>query len=269
MKEKSVPTETDWTLDSIRRFWNYHGQKPQVDSEYFSFQVGDALLNLLRRGSAFSKQWTVLDFGCGPGFLLERFLAVGNKCYGFDFSNGTVDRVNSKFSTHPNWSGAVSSSSLPISYDQNFFDLVTCMETLEHLLDDMLPATLNEIHRLLKPHGIAFFTTPANEELSASHVYCPFCDHEFHKIQHVRSFTQKDISDLLSAHGFKVIYCEAIDLFELQKNKKVTKHNVARSVKYYMNRFLDVVNPIAAQDPRYRVPRCSTGPNLCVVAEKV
>lgn len=267
MKEKAV--STDWTLVSIRRFWNYHGQKQQVDSEYFSFQVGDALLNLLRRVKAFSEHWTVLDFGCGPGFLLERFLAMGNNCYGFDFSNGTVDRVNNKFSTQPNWSGAVSSSSLPVRYGQNFFDLVTCVETLEHLLDDMLPPTLNEIHRLLKPNGIAFFTTPANEDLSASNVYCPFCDHEFHKIQHVRSFTKESISALLSAHGFKVIYCEAIDLFELQKNRKVTKHSVARSLRYYMNRFLDEINPITAQNPRYRVPRCGTGPNLCVVAEKV
>lgn len=259
----------EWSHESIRRFWNYHGQKQQVETEYFSYQVGDALLNLLVRAKAFSKEWNVLDFGCGPGFLLERFLRKGNSCYGFDFSNRTVEKVNEKFSPRQNWKGAVSASELPIGYETGFFDLVTCIETVEHLLEDMIPTTLKEIHRLLKPSGIALFTTPAQEDLSQSHIYCPFCDHEFHKVQHVRSFTPESMTGLLTRHGFKVIYCESIDLFELQHNKKLTKHNLARSAKSRITRILDVLSPVPAKIEGYRSPRCTAGPNLCVIAEKV
>lgn len=258
----------EWTHESIRRFWNYHGQKPQIDSEYFSFQVGDALVNLLKRANAFPQGGSILDFGCGPGFLLERLLTTNNTCYGFDFSDGTVDRVNRKFFSRKNWEGAISATQLPTSYDASLFDVITCIETLEHLLDDMIPTTLGELHRLLKRNGIVFFTVPSDENLAESSVYCPFCDHEFHKVQHVRSFNNESIAALLSHHGFRICYCQSIDLFELQGNKRITRHNVARILKSGINFVLDALSPLPGSG-KYKTPRCSAGPNLCVIAEKV
>ncbi|MBJ6802452.1 class I SAM-dependent methyltransferase [Geomonas propionica] len=264
-----TPKSATWTSESIRRFWNYQGLKTQVVEEYFSFQVGDALWNLLNRAHATPRQGNILDFGCGPGFLLERLLTSGANCYGFDFSDATVDKVNGKFKAEENWRGAISSTELPVAFEDNFFHFVSCIETLEHLLDETLPGTLKELYRLLKTDGIAFFTTPFNEDLSKSMVYCPFCNHEFHKVQHVRSFTHDGIVDLLGSHGFEVVYCEAIDLFALQREKKITRHNLKRASKFFTNLVLDTVAPVAAKDGRLKVPRCTAGPNLCVLARKL
>lgn len=267
MNEK--PVTAAWSPESIRRFWNYQGQKTQVETEYFSFQVVDALANLLQRAHATPRQGNILDFGCGPGFLLERLLTSGADCYGFDFSNATVDRVNAKFAAMRNWKGAISSIELPVGYQDNFFDFISCIETLEHLLDEMLPDTLAELSRLLKQDGIAFFTTPFNENLSDSLIYCPFCNHEFHKVQHVRRFTRESITDLLKQYGFEVLYCEAIDLLALQGEKKITRHSFKRAGKFFVNTLLDLVAPVAAKDGRLYAPRCAPGPNLCVLARKL
>jgi ubiquinone/menaquinone biosynthesis C-methylase UbiE len=177
--------------------------------------------------------------------------------------------VNRKFSTHRYWKGAISASKLPTAYDESFFDLVTCIETLEHLLDEMIPSTLQELHRLLKPRGIVFLTTPYDENLSESYICCPFCNLEFHKVQHVRSFNRDSIQQLLREYGFNIIYCQNIDLFELQRNKWSNSHYIKKFAKGEINRILDIVYPLKSSDNKYKIPRCSAGENLCVLAEKV
>jgi hypothetical protein len=131
-----------------------------------------------------------------------------------------------------------------------------------------MPATLLELHRLLKPRGIAFFTTPYDEKLLESYVYCPFCNQEFHKVQHVRSFNRDSIKQLLNHYGFKIVFCQNIDLFELQKNKWNNGHNIKKSFKRGVNRILDIVHPLQTVDEKYKTPRCTIGSNLCVIAEK-
>lgn len=266
MNENPIPAE--WDAESIRRFWNHLGRNTQVEGEYFSYQVGKALVRLMKRAQVLSTPVSILDFGCGPGFLLEQLLETGNSCSGFDFSDGTVAKVNDKFRGRENWQGAISATTLPVAYQDESFDLVTCIETLEHLLDDMIPPTMHELRRLLAPDGIAFFTTPFAEDLRKSQTYCPFCNHEYHKVQHVRSFDRDSIAGLLSQFGFEVIYCNNIELFELQKTAWGNRHEFKRSLKGICNTIADAIAPVKARDGRYSLPRCSPGPNLCVIARK-
>lgn len=42
----------------------------------------------------------------------------------------------------------------------NYFDFIVCTEVLEHTLDPF--AAMNEIYRILKPEGLAFFSVPFN-----------------------------------------------------------------------------------------------------------
>lgn len=91
-------------------------------------------------------------------------------------------------------------SSLP--FDSNSVDLVVSTEVLEHLSDDLLREATHEISRVLKPGGRFFVTVPYREQLY--HVLCPDCGALFHPAQHLQSFDEARLKELLSEAGLRV-----------------------------------------------------------------
>ena len=100
----------------------------------------------------------VLDVGCGGGILSESMARKGGRVSGID----VAPRVLSIAKLHLHESG------LEVGYreitveDQaretpEAFDVVTCMEMLEHVPDP--PSIIRSVHDLLKPGGQAFFST--------------------------------------------------------------------------------------------------------------
>jgi 2-polyprenyl-6-hydroxyphenyl methylase/3-demethylubiquinone-9 3-methyltransferase len=103
-------------------------------------------------------QATVLDVGCGGGILAESMAREGAVVSGIDIAA----RVLSIAELHLHESG------LEIDYQQKTaevlasesparFDLVSCMEMLEHVPDPM--SIIESIQVLLKPGGHGFFST--------------------------------------------------------------------------------------------------------------
>lgn len=75
----------------------------------------------------------ILDAGCGEGFTLSRFyeLKIGYSLEGIDASEDAI-KIGKKVHPHLNIKrGDIYS----LVYKDNSFDLVTCMEVLEHLED--------------------------------------------------------------------------------------------------------------------------------------
>jgi SAM-dependent methyltransferase len=211
-----MATQAEWTPDKIRDFWNYYGQRIDLHDEYFSYQVGKGIVTFLGISGKMVPGMKLLDLGCGPGFLLQELLSCPYECWGFDYSDQTVKLVNEKFQSFKNWRGAIASDTIPVPFPDGNFDLVACVETLEHLQDDVLFEYLKEVQRLLNINGFALFTVPYEEDLSRNRTYCPFCDTEFHKVQHLRSFTAQSLSALMESHGFRVIYCDRLDFRAFQ-----------------------------------------------------
>ena len=212
-----------WTAATIGRFWEHYGTRTDLRSEYFTYQVGNGIVSFLTFAGRLKPGLLVLDYGCGPGFLVEKLLAKDVRCYGLENSPRAVELVNQKFRKNPNWMGAMEVSEPPAPFPDRTFDVITCLETLEHLLDDRLPLVVEEIHRLLKPGGVALFTTPNNEDLLRSHVYCPFCETSFHKVQHVRSFSDESMRVLLESHGFRTLFCRGINFDAFQRRPSLRK----------------------------------------------
>ncbi|MCX5694886.1 MAG: class I SAM-dependent methyltransferase [Candidatus Omnitrophica bacterium] len=264
-----------WTPEIISRFWNYAGKQSGSQEQCFSKQVGKGLVKFLRDTVRLHDGMSVLDFGCGPGFLIQHLLEQKVICYGVDSSPELVELVNQRFQGYQRWMGATVAFSQSLPYPDSSFDLVTCVEVFEHLLDDNLHPMLFEIYRVLKPGGVAMFTTPNMENLLVNQVFCPFCQTEFHNRQHVRSFCVDSMHKLIQSVGFKVLFCEGVNFTILQNCSAGWKDSSLRN-GYYGIRLLKgiILDRILSRSFPYseafRVRAgCGIGaPHLCAIVER-
>ncbi len=164
----------------------------------------------------------VLDYGCGAGDLAKCLLGAGARVAGIESSPGSVRRSNERFNSHPRWLGAFEAASALPPEHSGHFDLITCVEVVEHLDDATLQNVLSEILRLLKPGGMALYTTPNEERLENNFIYCPFCDTAFHQVQHMRTFDTTSLTTALNAAGFVVEFCQPINIVLLTPGLRST-----------------------------------------------
>jgi 2-polyprenyl-3-methyl-5-hydroxy-6-metoxy-1,4-benzoquinol methylase len=196
----------EWDQEKISRLWNFASQWPPYQNEYFSRMVGAGIINFLKK--IVPLQGDVLDYGCGPGFLVQHLLARGIRCAGVDFSEDSINAVNARFSENPLWKGAKLYTGGKLPFEDDSFDKILCIETIEHLNDEDLDRILKEFHRVLKPKtGQLFITTPNHENLSTNMVFCPHCMQVFHRFQHIHSFSQGSLVELMETKKFSTELC--------------------------------------------------------------
>ncbi|MEI7817427.1 MAG: methyltransferase domain-containing protein, partial [Desulfuromonadales bacterium] len=100
---------------------------------------------------------SVLDIGCGEGFGCRLLAPAVRTICGLDADVETVERAK-LIATAANVSFCCEDAT-NTSYADATFDVVTCMELLEHIPPHSL---LQEIKRVLKTEGFAVFSTPQN-----------------------------------------------------------------------------------------------------------
>lgn len=101
------------------------------------------------------KQSTILDVGCGGGILCEGMAVQGAKVTGLDVETEAIEaaKAHAKASKL-----SIDYVCCPIEdYDSELFDVVTCMEMLEHVQEPQL--VIEHCARLLKPGGYLFLST--------------------------------------------------------------------------------------------------------------
>ena len=96
-----------------------------------------------------------LDVGCALGFVVEALREVGIEASGVDVSAYAVEHST------PGAKGHVRRGSLlgRLPYDDGAFDLVTALETLEHLPPDEIPRAVAELRRITR--GWILVTIPS------------------------------------------------------------------------------------------------------------
>ena len=204
-------TAADWTPEHVVCFWRWHARHAGEGEAYVSRALGKGIASFLRHAGRLRGR--VLDYGCGSGHLASELLrAPGTEVYGCDAAPEAVARAAARLSGRPRWGGAVVVGEPPAPYADASFDVVVLIETLEHLAEPLLLPVLRDLRRLVKPGGVLLVTTPHDEDLSRNLTYCPFCDSEFHRVEHVRAFTGDGLASLLAANGFDVLYLSPLDL---------------------------------------------------------
>jgi SAM-dependent methyltransferase len=198
------PHRVIWTREKSSRFWDQLTSTTGGDENYFSAEMGDSIIRFARsRGADLGGR--VLDFGCGPGHLVKKLLAAGVNAEGADFSPASLDRLRSVSAGKPNFGGAHLIESIPTTLPSDTFSTVFFIETIEHLLDDDLRATIPELFRIVRPGGHVVVTTPNDENLRVLETVCPDCACIFHSVQHVRSWNAATIAGCMSKAGFDTV----------------------------------------------------------------
>jgi len=200
---------SDLTAVHIQRLWDWYGSNSYAESTYFCYQNGEGIANFLETTGRLKGK--ILDYGCGAGHLLDRLLKRNLQCYGVDSSTQSIEKVKNKFSIYSDRLEVRVIDNIVAPYPKDYFDVITCIETLEHIPDDLIAPLLSELKRLLKPGGLLIITTPFAENLEANLVYCPYCDSEYHKWQHMRTLTMDSMRSLLQPHDFQIEFCRNMD----------------------------------------------------------
>jgi 2-polyprenyl-3-methyl-5-hydroxy-6-metoxy-1,4-benzoquinol methylase len=201
----------DWTEEDIAVFWDWQSKSVSRQHQYFTSVNAAGITRYLKNKGLL--KGSVLDYGCGTGYLLQQMSKEEQvDFYGLDFSEDSIVATRKRTQGKTNIKQLLVVATLPTTFSSNSFDTISLIETIEHLQDEKLHETLDELFRLLKPGGKLFITTPFNEELDKHLHFCPFCRSEFHHIQHMQSFDVQRLTELARQHHFVVDYCNNINI---------------------------------------------------------
>jgi len=124
------------------------------DQHWWHRQKRQVIHQLIRQYAP--KPGRTLDVGCGAGKLLLELEQLGWQAEG-------VDTVLSQGKRRGLTLKKANLQTQPLPYPANHFDLVICLDTLEHMSDDKRLAA--EMARVAKPGGIMIISVPAYQRL--------------------------------------------------------------------------------------------------------
>jgi SAM-dependent methyltransferase len=134
-------------LEVDDRHWWYRGRRRVLAAQLDRLAVP--------RGAA------ILDAGCGSGRTMDELSRLG-PVSGFDLNPVGVEAA--RLRGHADVRAAAVED---IPHDDGSFELITCLDVLEHTPDDV--RSLRELRRVARPGGVLVATVPAYQSLWSDH----------------------------------------------------------------------------------------------------
>ncbi len=148
MKSTINPVELDKFKTHANVWWDKEGPLKTLHD------INPTRLAFIKTFSVL-KDARILDLGCGGGVLSEALAYEGAHVIGLDAEESVI--VTAKAHAHPADLHLEYICSPIETYVSSTFDVITCMELLEHVED--IESIIIHAARLLKPEGLLFLST--------------------------------------------------------------------------------------------------------------
>lgn len=149
------------------------------------------------------KNVSLLDFGCGKGFLLSKISSLNPslKLVGVDVSKIAIAAIKKSF---PKGDFRQIDEDGKIPFKDNAFDFIVAADVLEHIYDTT--NALSELTRVLKPNGKIFISVPYHGMVK--NLIITFVGFDFYfdpKQAHIRFYTKNNLFKSVREAGLKVL----------------------------------------------------------------
>jgi 2-polyprenyl-3-methyl-5-hydroxy-6-metoxy-1,4-benzoquinol methylase len=142
---------------------------------------------------------TLLDVGCGNGNFINYLLKEPKRftrLHAVDRSLAALKYVKSN---------KTQASIIELPFSDVEFDLVSCLEVIEHLPGPVYAKGIEELARVANKYIL--ISVPNNQDLEIGRTMCPNCKSIFNPDLHMRSFDMETMSKIFYDVGF---VCENI-----------------------------------------------------------
>jgi 2-polyprenyl-3-methyl-5-hydroxy-6-metoxy-1,4-benzoquinol methylase len=171
-------------------FWTAELSNFQAASDYLRYRI---LMDLLP-----AARGTVLDVGCGDGYLDFLLHKGGCTPIGLDLSTSRLEKAR-RGQVHEFRAVQSNCYSLPLA--ENSCDTIIYSEILEHL--EKPQEAIRSGARILKPGGRLIVSVPHAQD--APDVVCPHCMRQFNAAGHVQHFQSADLQAIIESTGLKTL----------------------------------------------------------------
>lgn len=176
------------------------------DKKQTSIESSNACVENLKKHIILQENATILDYGCGTGFISFNLSTNKNTILGMDFSKGMVDRFNEK-AKDLNFSNikAIKHNMNTDEIVKNNFNLFISSMTMHHIKDTKMFA--KKAYDCLVKGGYICINDLEEE------------DGTFHKkhnndgVEHF-GYKIKDVINIFEEVGFKTISCDTVYIHE-------------------------------------------------------
>ena len=182
----------------------------------------------------------ILDAGCGNGRHVVFFAQQGFQVYGLDISKGAVNVARAWLNQQKLKAMVQVADIEKLPFPNEYFDVVICVETLDHMLFSKARKAIREIKRVLRADGYACISLRSTESSEFGHgkkiAANTFLLQEGYEKGHTQHFFDfKEVRELLQE--FRVF---DIELYEQKFPALYTVHKAFFQSSQGMKKYIDL-----------------------------